>query len=199
MMCTTPDSDWSFPATPRSDAVRASTECSSNTRHRHAGEVRGFAGLRRRRDGVLRPVRRRDGVDEPLADLFTQVAREIPSGVQGAERARSASDAFLFRRLQGLPKTRDRFRVNERLPIPFSEDGYMEVDFLDPASKVVLELDGSQHLAGREAFRRDRRKDALLQEHGYLVPRVLANDLGTRLDAVLDQVLRALARRAGGA
>ena len=75
----------------------------------------------------------------------------------------------------------------------------MEVDFLDPASKVVLELDGSQHLAGREAFRRDRRKDALLQEHGYLVPRLLADDLGTRLDAVLDQVLRALARRAGGA
>ena len=140
-----------------------------------------------------------DGVDEPLADLFTQVAREIPSGAQGAERARSASEAFLFRRLQGLPETRDRFRVNERLPIPFAEDGHMEVDFLDPASKVVLELDGSQHLADREAYRRDRRKDALLQEHGYLVLRFLADDLGTRLDAVLDQVLRALARRAGTA
>ena len=137
----------------------------------------------------------RDGVDEPLADLFTQVAREIPSGAQGAERARSASEAFLFRRLQGLPETRDRFRVNERLPIPFSGDGHMEVDFLDPESKLVLELDGSQHLANREAYRRDRRKDALLQEHGYLVLRFLAEDLGTRLDAVLDEVLRALACR----
>ena len=39
------------------------------------------------------------------------------------------------------------------------------------------------------------RKDALLQEHGYLVLRFLAEDLGTRLDAVLDEVLRALARR----
>ena len=141
----------------------------------------------------------RDGVDEPLADLFTQVAREIPSGVQGVARARSASEAFLFRRLQGLPETRDRFRVNERLPIPFSEAGHMEVDFLDPASKVVLELDGAQHLADREAYRRDRRKDALLQEHGYLVLRFLAEDLGTRLDAVLDEVLRGLARRAEGA
>ena len=137
----------------------------------------------------------RDGVDEPLADLFTQVAREIPSGAQGAERARSASEAFLFRRLQSLPETRDRFRVNERLPIPFSEDGRMEVDFLDPESKLVLELDGSQHLADREAYRRDRRKDAVLQQHGYLVLRFLAEDLGTRLDAVLDEVLRALARR----
>ena len=140
----------------------------------------------------------RDGVDEPLADLFTQVAREIPAGAQGAERARSASEAFLFRRLQSLPETRDRFQVNERLPIPFSEDGWMEVDFLDPASKLVLELDGAQHLADREAYRRDRRKDALLQEHGYLVLRFLAEDLGTRLDAVLDQVLRALAGRTGG-
>ena len=74
----------------------------------------------------------RDGVDEPLADLFTQVAGEIPSGAQGAERARSASEAFLFRRLQSLPETRDRFHVNERLPIPFSEDGRMEVDFSRP-------------------------------------------------------------------
>ena len=134
----------------------------------------------------------RDGVDEPLADLFTQVASEIPPG---AERARSASEAFLFRRLQGLPETRDRFHVNERLPIPFSEDGRMEVDFLDPVSKLVIELDGSQHLADPEAYRRDRRKDALLQEHGYLVLRFLAEDLGTRLDAVLDEVLRALAGR----
>ncbi len=140
----------------------------------------------------------RDGVDEPLADLFTQVACEIPPGAQGADRARSASEAFLFRRLQGLPETRDRFRVNERLPIPFSEDGRMEVDFLDLASKLVHELDGSQHLADREAYRRDRRKDALLQEHGYLVLRFLAEDLGTRLDAVLDEVLRALASRTVG-
>ena len=74
---------------------------------------------------------------KPLAGLFTQVAREIPAGVQGAERARSASEAFLLRRLQSLPETRARFRVNERLPIPFSEDGRMEVDFLDQASKLV--------------------------------------------------------------
>ena len=49
--------------------------------------------------------------------------------------------------------------------------------------------------ADREAYRRDRRKDALLQEHGYLVLRFLAEDLGTRLDAVLDEVVRALAGR----
>ena len=80
----------------------------------------------------------KDGMgSNPLAGLFIRVAREIPVGVQGAERARIASEAFLLRRLQSLPETRDRFRVNERLPIPFSEDGRMEVDFLDQASKLV--------------------------------------------------------------
>ena len=72
----------------------------------------------------------------------------------------------------------------------------MEVDFLDPVSRVVLELDGSQHLADREAYRRDRRKDALLQEHGYVVLRFLAEDLGPRLDSVLDEILRVLTRKA---
>ena len=38
-----------------------------------------------------------------------------------------------------------------------------------------------------------------MHQHGYLVLRFLAEDLGTRLDAVLDEVLRALARRTGGA
>ena len=136
----------------------------------------------------------RDGVDETLADLFSNITRPIPLAQPSAPRARSASEAFLFRRLQSLPETRDRFRLNAHLPIPFCQEGHMEVDFLDPASRLVLELDGSQHLADREAYRRDRRKDALLQEHGYVVLRFLAEDLGARLDSVLDEILRALAR-----
>ena len=71
----------------------------------------------------------------------------------------------------------------------------MEVDFLDADARIVIELDGPQHLADEDAYRRDRRKDALLQENGYLVLRFLAEDLGTRLDAVLNQVDRALANR----
>ena len=71
----------------------------------------------------------------------------------------------------------------------------MEVDFLDAGARIVIELDGPQHLADPDAYRRDRRKDALLQENGYLVLRFLAEDLGTRLDAVFDQVERTLAHR----
>ncbi|NLE60318.1 MAG: DUF559 domain-containing protein, partial [Planctomycetes bacterium] len=59
------------------------------------------------------------------------------------------------------------------------------------------ELDGPQHL-DIDAYRRDRRKDMLLQESGYFVLRFLAEDVGKRLNEVLDTVLRALAHRRGG-
>ncbi len=68
----------------------------------------------------------------------------------------------------------------------------MEVDFLCAEAGVVIELDGAQHFADAEAYRRDRRKDALLQQNGYFVLRFLAEDAGKRLDQVLDAILAAL-------
>jgi hypothetical protein len=56
-------------------------------------------------------------------------------------------------------------------------------------------IDGTQHLANEDAYRRDRRKDQLLQEHDYFVLRFLAGDVGTHLDTVLDAILRTLSRR----
>ena len=63
------------------------------------------------------------------------------------------------------------------------------------AAKVVIEIDGLQHLGDAVAYRRDRRKDALLQAQGYFVLRFLADDLGKHLDMVLDTVLRTLVSR----
>ena len=47
-------------------------------------------------------------------------------------------------------------------------------------------------------YRRDRRKDTLLQESDCFVLRFLAEDVGKRLDDVLDAILRAMANRRGG-
>ncbi len=140
----------------------------------------------------------RDGVDVPLANLFVHAARCPSPEAEGAARARSASEAFLYRRLQTLEATTGKFRLNAELPIPFDNRGVMEVDFLCREDRVVIELDGAQHLADADAYRRDRRKDALLQQHGYFVLRFLAEDVGKQLDYVLDTVLATLAHRHGG-
>jgi len=137
----------------------------------------------------------RDGVDSPLAILFVHAAVVPPSDADRPARARSATEAFLFRRLETLAETAGRFRLNAELPIPFDGWGRMEVDLLCEPSHIAIELDGRQHLGDAEAFRRDRRKDTLLQENGYRVLRFLAEDVGKCLDQVLDAILRALAHQ----
>jgi very-short-patch-repair endonuclease len=137
----------------------------------------------------------RDGVDLPLASLFVHAARTFPADASGTDRARSASEAFLYRRLDTLPEAHGRFRLNAELPIAFDGLGQMEVDLLCVDAHVVVELDGVQPLADPVAYRRDRRKDQLLQENGYLVLRFLAADVGKELDHVLDAILRALSHR----
>src|SRR5216684_4434406 len=137
----------------------------------------------------------RDGVDAPLANLFVHAARRVAPEAEGVDRARSASEAFLYRRLETLNETRGRFGLNANLPIAFDGRGQMEVDLLCADSRVVVELDGAQHLSDPTAYRRDRHKDLLLQENGYWVLRFLAGDVGKELDSVLDAILRALANR----
>ena len=122
-------------------------------------------------------------------------ASRTPSEKDSADRARSASEAFLHRRLETLTETTGRFRLNVQLPIPFDGYGRMEVDFLCAEAHLVIEVDGAQHLSDADAYRRDRRKDALLQEHDYYVLRFLAEDLSRNLDEVLDAILRTMAHQ----
>ena len=137
----------------------------------------------------------RDGVDTPLANLFVHAARRLSAEAEGVERARSASEAFLYRRLETLPATVGRFRLNARLPIQFDAEGEMEVDLYCAETRLAVDLDGLQHFADPEAYRRDRRKDALLQESGCFVLRFLAEDVGKHLDRVLDTILRAMSHQ----
>ena len=137
----------------------------------------------------------RDGVDSPLGNLFASAAKVVTSDAEGADRARSATEAFLYRRLETLPATTGRFRLNAELPIPFDNRGRMEVDLLCGDAQIAIELDGAQHLESSDAYRRDRRKDQLLQENGYFVLRFLAEDVGKNLDMVLDTIQRSLFSR----
>jgi len=135
----------------------------------------------------------RDGVDTDLGNLFVHATRKLQANAEGEDRARSATEAFLFRRLETLPETAGTFRLNDQLPIPFADRSQMEVDLCSRAARLAIEIDGPQHLSDPDAYRRDRRKDALLQGNGYFVLRFLAEDIGTHLAEVLDAILQVLA------
>jgi len=137
----------------------------------------------------------RDGVNAPLANLFAAAVLQLSPEMKGVARARSATEAFLYRRLETLSETKGRFQLNADMAIPFDGRGRMEVDFLCEDARIALELDGPQHLSNAEAYRRDRRKDRLLQQNGYLILRFLAEDLARDLDGVLDSILQSLAGR----
>jgi very-short-patch-repair endonuclease len=77
----------------------------------------------------------------------------------------------------------------------FDDSGHLEVDLLFAEARVAIELDGPQHLLDPIAYRRDRRKDRLLQAQGYFVLRFLADDVTKDLDSVLDSILPVLAAR----
>ena len=68
----------------------------------------------------------------------------------------------------------------------------MEVDFVSEQSKLAIEIDVVYHFADRDAYRRDRRKDELLQENGYFILRFLADDVMNNLGEVMSRVLRRL-------
>ena len=93
----------------------------------------------------------RDGVDVPLAKLFVHAARQVDPGSQGIDQARSATEAFFYRRLETLSETAGRFRLNAELSIPFDGWGKMEVDLLCTNARLVIERDGEQHLANADA------------------------------------------------
>lgn len=137
----------------------------------------------------------RDGVDAHLGNLFVHVARKYKPEAKGVKRARSASEAFLYRRLETLPETAGKFQLNVKLPIPFDAQGYMEVDLLCEEYCIAIELDGPHHFADSKAYRRDRRKDQLLQENGYFVLRFLTEDVGKYLAETLDAVIRIISHQ----
>ena len=120
----------------------------------------------------------------------------VAEDAEGVERARSAAEAFLFQRLETLSETQGRFVLNEKLPIAFGKGAFLEPDLFCADLRLVIEIDGAQHLGNADAYRRDRRKDILLQENGYFVMRFLYDDVLSNLPYVLEAILWEVRRRA---
>ncbi|GAB4529509.1 MAG: hypothetical protein Tsb0020_46330 [Haliangiales bacterium] len=144
-----------------------------------------------------------DDFDEAARLMQAELARpalgsggdaDRASAADGAsvdDRARSAAERLLARVLDDHPETRGRFELNRTLPIAFGPRD-VEIDLLSTSLAIAVEVDGYYHFRDADAYRRDRRKDLLLQRAGLLVVRCLATDVVERLDEVMAAILEAV-------
>ncbi|MBA2471110.1 MAG: DUF559 domain-containing protein [Pseudonocardiales bacterium] len=111
-----------------------------------------------------------------------RIAAQLVSLVPGAA---SAPERLLAQGLYSAGLT--NFLVNE--PV----HGYI-ADFLDPALRLILEVDGYRTHGTWLAFQDDRARQNVLVAHGYTVLRYTAHDVQTRLESILDEVTDLVAR-----
>ena len=134
-----------------------------------------------------------DAVELEARHEEARAARErIHEGPEAEEAARSAAEAFLYRVLESLPETTGRFELNGRIAADWGPHGGAEVDLLCRSVKLAVEIDGYFHFCDPDGYRRDRRKDVLLQRQGFLVLRFLADDVVAGLETIIDTILAAL-------
>ncbi|MGH3720262.1 MAG: DUF559 domain-containing protein [Pseudonocardiaceae bacterium] len=111
-----------------------------------------------------------------------RVGRQLASLVPGAA---SAPERLLAQGLQSAGLT--GFLINE--PVL----GYI-ADFLDPARRLILEVDGYRTHGTWLAFQDDRTRQNVLVAHGYTVLRYTAHDIQTRLGSIVDEIAKVVAR-----
>jgi len=96
--------------------------------------------------------------------------------------AMTEAEQLLWYRLRRRQLGNHRFRRQVGI-------GRYVVDFACVESRIVVEVEGSQHLDSAH----DKQRDNWLQAEGYLVLRFWNHDVLARMDAVLAQILEALA------
>ena len=85
--------------------------------------------------------------DTSLASLFNCAARPVSADAEGLARARSATEAFFFRRLESLVEPNGGSALNPALPIVSDGAGGLEVHLLCADTRVAVELDRAQQLS----------------------------------------------------
>ena len=90
------------------------------------------------------------------------------------------TEAILWSRLRNRSLNGIKFR--RQVPI----DKYI-VDFVASDKKLIIELDGSQHLEEKNTIK-DEERTIKLQVLGYKVIRIFNNDIYNNLDTVLEYI-----------
>src|SRR4029450_9201308 len=89
-------------------------------------------------------------------------------------------ERILWRALKQLPIEGTHFR--RQAPI-----GPYVVDFLCPAKRLIIELDGGHH-NDDETAQRDQERQAWLEQEGYRVVRFWNSDVTGNLNAVMERI-----------
>lgn len=168
------------PAGPASTSPPVSSPAVADRTPRPAGELRDRARV---------AVQKALGIRRKEA---TASDEEPPPAAH--EEARSLAEALLFAALQADGRTAGLFRLNADGGFQFGARA-AEVDLLCAALGIAIEVDGYFHFQDSTAYRRDRAKDWLMQCHGLLVLRFLAQDVTEQLDAIVERVARTVALR----
>lgn len=121
-------------------------------------------------------------------------AADASDAQETAERARSLAERLLFEALNLHPATTGLFELNGRMAFDFGGRP-AEVDLVARSRRLAIEVDGYFHFTGEAAYRRDRRKDVVLQTQGFWVLRCLASDVVEQLDTVVRSVCELVEQR----
>ena len=140
----------------------------------------------------------RHGRSDRLAAMFDEGLVRVEARVLSEPMfdARSAAEAALFEALEATASTRGRFELNGLLAVRFGPSA-AEGDLISRADRIAIEIDGYHHFTDPDAYRRDRRKDLLMQSQGLFVIRVLAEDVLRDARDCVSMVCQALAYRMG--
>lgn len=90
-----------------------------------------------------------------------------------------------------------RLRGKQLLDVQFYRQkpiGHYIVDFFAPKTKLIVEIDGSQHMESDHS-RKDIRRDAYLANLGLRVLRFNSRQVLEETDAVVELILRTIAER----
>ena len=113
---------------------------------------------------------------------MARTRREQVARSRELRRGQTEVEALLWRYLRR--RQLNGFRFRRQHPI-----GPYIADFACLEPKLVIELDGSQHI---EDAARDRRRDRFLRQQGYRVLRFTNDKVSADVDTVLEVILEAL-------
>ena len=104
---------------------------------------------------------------------------------RGLRRVQTDAEALLWKRLSD--RQLSGHKVRRQFPI-----GTYFADFACPEKKLIVELDGGQHI---EQTNYDAQRTSVLEAQGYAVPRFWNDQVLNDTDAVLAEILRVLSER----